>query len=61
LAGASNNTSIGVTIIKSTSKASKRISFSRGIISLIEVFSSGKSLIYIWFLEPNSELSKPIL
>jgi hypothetical protein len=58
LAGASNNTSIGITIIKSTSKASKKIPFSREIISLIKVFSSGKSLVYIWFLGPNSGLSK---
>jgi len=61
LAEASNSTSIEATIIESTSKASKRIPSSRGIISLIRVFSFGKSLVYIWFLEPNSELSKPTL
>jgi hypothetical protein len=58
---ASNNTSIKATIIEFTSKASKKISFSREIISLRKVFSSGKSLVYIWFLEPNSGLSKPTL
>jgi hypothetical protein len=58
LIGASNSTSIGATIVESTSKASKKIPFSRGIIFLIKVFSFGKFLVYIWFLEPNSELSK---
>jgi hypothetical protein len=46
LAGASNSTSIGVTIVESTSKASKKILSFREIIPLIEVFSSGKSLVY---------------
>ena len=61
MARASNNTSIGATVIESTSKASKKIPFSKEIIFLIKVFSSGKSLVYIWFLGPNSGLSKPIL
>jgi len=61
LAEASNSTSIEDTIIEFTSKASKKISFSREIISLIEVFSSRKSLVYTWFLGPNSGLNKPIL
>jgi hypothetical protein len=61
LAGASNSTSIGVTIVNSISKAFKKIPSSREIIPLIEVFSSGKSLVYTWFLEPNSGLNKPIL
>jgi len=61
LAGASNSTFIRVIIVKSTSKASKKIPFSRGIISLIKVFFFGKSLVYIWFLEPNSGLNKPTL
>jgi len=47
--------------MKFTSKASKRIPFSRGIILLIKVFSSGKSLIYTWFLGLNSGLNKPTL
>jgi hypothetical protein len=34
---------------------------SKEIIFLIEVFSSGKSLVYTWFLGPNSGLSKPTL
>jgi hypothetical protein len=58
LVEASNSTSIEITIIESTSKASKRISSSREIISLIEIFFSGKSLVYTWFLELNSGLSK---
>ena len=61
MTGTSNSTSIEATIVKSTSKASKRMPSSRGIIFLIEVFSSGKSLVYTWFLEPNSGLSKPTL
>jgi len=61
LAGASNSTSIGAIIAESTSKAFKKIPFSRGIIPLIEIFSSGKSLVYTWFLGPNSGLNKPIL
>jgi hypothetical protein len=61
LAGASNSTSIGATIVESTNKASKRIPSSREIIPLIEVFSSGKSLVYTWFLGPNSGLNKPTL
>jgi hypothetical protein len=61
LAEASNSTSIEATIVEFTSKASKKISFSREIISLIKVFSSGKSLVYIWFLGPNSGLNKPTL
>ena len=61
MAEASNNTSIGATIAESTSKASKRIPSSRGIISLIRVFFSGKSLVYTWFLGPNFGLSKPTL
>jgi uncharacterized protein YqhQ len=58
LVRASNSTFIKVTIVEFTSKASKKIPFSRGIISLIEVFSSKKSLVYTWFLRPNSGLSK---
>jgi hypothetical protein len=61
LAEASNSTFIEVIIVESTSKAFKRIPFSREIISLIRVFFSGKSLIYTWFLEPNSGLNKPTL
>jgi hypothetical protein len=61
LARAFTSTFIGAIIIEFTSKASKKILFSRRIISLIEVFSSGKSLVYIWFLGPNSGLSKPTL
>ena len=61
MAGASNSTSIEATIAEFTSKASKKISFSREIMPLIEVFFSGKSLVYAWFLEPNSGLSKPTL
>jgi hypothetical protein len=61
LAGASNSAFIGATIVEFTSKASKRISFSREIISLIEIFFSRKSLVYAWFLGPNSGLSKPTL
>jgi hypothetical protein len=61
LAGASNSASIKATIVEFTSKASKRISFSREIMPLIKIFSSGKSLVYTWFLGPNSGLSKPIL
>ena len=61
MAGASNSASIGVIIAESTSKASKIIPFSRGIMPLIGVFFSGKSLVYTWFLEPNSGLSKPTL
>ena len=61
MAGASNSTSIGATIAEFTSKASKRIPSSKGIIFLIKVFSSGKFLVYTWFLEPNSGLSKLIL
>jgi hypothetical protein len=58
LVGASNNASIGATIAEFTSKVSKRMFFSRGIMPLIEIFFSGKSLVYAWFLGPNSGLSK---
>ena len=58
---ASNNTFIGAIIVKFTSKASKKIPFSREIISLIRIFFSRKSLVYTWFLGPNSGLSKLIL
>ena len=61
MVGASNSTSIEATIVESTSKASKKILFSKGIISLIEIFFSGKSLVYTWFLEPNFGLNKPTL
>ena len=61
MARASNSTSIRATIIKFINKASKKIFFSREIISLIRIFSSGKSLVYTWFSGPNSELSKPTL
>jgi hypothetical protein len=47
LVEASNSASIEATIVKSTSKASKRILSFREIISLIGVFFSGKSLVYI--------------
>ena len=60
MAEASNSTFIKVNIIKATSKASKRILFSKEIIFLIEIYFSGKSLVYIWFFKPNSELSKLI-
>jgi hypothetical protein len=58
LTEASNSTFIGATIIESTSKSSKKMPSFRGIMPLIKVFSSGKSLVYTWFLEPNSGLSK---
>jgi hypothetical protein len=61
LAEASNSAFIRATIAESTSKASKKIPFSREIIPLIEVFFSGKSLVYTWFLRPNSGLNKPTL
>jgi hypothetical protein len=61
LAKASNSAFIGAIIAEFTSKAFKRISFSREIMSLIKVFFSGKSLVYTWFLGPNSGLSKPTL
>ena len=61
MAKASNSASIGATIAESTSKASKKIPSSRGIMPLIGVFSSGKSLVYAWFSGPNSGLSKPTL
>jgi hypothetical protein len=61
LAGASNSAFIGATIIESTSKASNIIFFSRGIMPLIKIFSSGKFLVYTWFLGPNSGLNKPTL
>jgi hypothetical protein len=61
LAGASNSASIGAIIAESTNKAFKRMPFSRGIIPLIRVFFFGKSLVYTWFLGPNSGLSKPTL
>ena len=61
MAEASNNTSIEATIVGFISKASKKISFFKEIISLIKVFSSRKSLVYTWFLGPNSGLSKPTL
>jgi hypothetical protein len=58
LAGASNSAFIGVIIVEFTSKASKIIPSFRRIMPLIGIFSSGKSLVYTWFLEPNSGLSK---
>ena len=61
LIGASNSTSIRAIIVEFTSKVSKKIFSFRGIISLIGVFSSGKSLVYTWFLGPNSGLNKPTL
>jgi hypothetical protein len=61
LAEASNNTFIRAIIVEFTSKASKKIFSFREIISLIEIFSSKKFLVYTWFLEPNSGLNKPTL
>ena len=58
MVGASNNTSIGFIIVKFTSKASKKKLPFREIISLIKVFFSRKSLVYIWFLGPNFGLNK---
>jgi hypothetical protein len=55
---ASNSTSIEAIIIESISKAFKKIPFFRRIISLIKIFFSEKFLVYIWFLESNSELNK---
>jgi hypothetical protein len=61
LVEASNSTSIGIIIVKFTNKASKKKLSFREIISLIKVFFSRKSLVYIWFLGPNSGLNKPTL
>ena len=61
MAETSNSTSIGAIIVEFISKAFKKILSFREIISLIEVFFFGKSLVYTWFLELNSGLNKPTL